>query len=78
MQLSKLGEFLEFDMLSLLREQGVVFQQNNNKIKNNGIIHYEYPEKLIEQYEFRINEKEEFISLLKEKIARLENTNKSS
>jgi len=73
-QLSKLGEFLEFDMLELLKEQGVTFNQSNNEFKDNSgsYIVNNLPEKLIEQYESRIKEKEDIILLLQEKINHLE------
>jgi transcriptional regulator with XRE-family HTH domain len=75
MQLSKLGEFLEFDMLELLKEQGVTFNQSNNEFKDNSgsYIINNFPEKLIDQYEDRLKVKQELILLLKEKIAQLEN-----
>jgi len=34
-QLSKLAEVLEFNLLDILQEQGVVFNQTNNKFKDN-------------------------------------------
>lgn len=78
-QLSKLSEFLDFDLLELLQEQGITFNQKNKKGGNNGIIHNNYSfEK--EQYEARlkdkeiiIKQKEEINNLLKDKINSLEN-----
>jgi len=73
-QLSKLSEFLDFDLLELLQEQGIVFNQKNNKFNDNsaGIVMNNLPEKLITQYEARIKELQEIIGLLKEKVASLE------
>lgn len=67
-QLSKLGEIYELDILELLSKQGIMFNQHNQKGENNGIInHYHSPEKLIEQYEKRLQEKDELIEILKKK-----------
>lgn len=72
-QLSKLAELLEIDILELLKEQGIIFNQSNNEFKNdNGsYIINNLSKKLIEQYESRIKIKQELISFLKEKIANL-------
>ena len=80
LQLSKLGEFLEFDMLGLLKDQGVIFNQSNNEFKDNSgsYIVNNLPEKLIEQYEARLEIKKELIVILKEKINQLKNQMKSS
>ncbi|MDC9724115.1 MAG: helix-turn-helix transcriptional regulator [Urechidicola sp.] len=72
-QLSKLSKFLDFDLLELLQEQGITFNQKKNKIHNNGIIHNNFPIELKEQYEARINDLQEINSLLKDKITSLEN-----
>jgi len=74
-QLSKLSEILDFDLLELLQEQGLVLNQNNNEFKDNsnGIVINNLSEKLIDQYENRLKEKDEHIQLLKEKIKQLEN-----
>lgn len=78
-QLSKLSDFLDFDLLELLQEQGIVFNQRKNKIKNNGIIHNNIADNIINQYNERlkdknviIQQKEEIIVLLKDKIRQLE------
>jgi len=70
-QLSRLSEIYELDILELLSNQGITFNQHNQEGENNGIIqNYHLPEKLIEQYEKRIEEKDELIKLLKEEIER--------
>jgi len=71
-QLSKLGELLDFDMLELLKEQGLVFNQKNEHGANNGIVNTNLPEKLIAQYEARIIELKEMNTLLRDKITGLE------
>ncbi|HLV23746.1 MAG TPA: helix-turn-helix transcriptional regulator [Moheibacter sp.] len=70
-QLSRLSEIYELDILELLSNQGITFNKHNQEEENNGIIqNYHLPEKLIEQYEKRIEEKDELIKLLKETIER--------
>ncbi len=71
-QLSKLSELLDFDLLELLQEQGITFNQKNKNGSNNAIVKNEYPEQLVTQYEFRISELKELITLLKDKITSLE------
>lgn len=72
-QLSKLSEIYELDILELLSNEGITFNQHNQEGgENNGIVqNYHFPEKLIEQYEKRIGEKEDLIKMLKEEIKRL-------
>lgn len=71
-QLSKLSEIYELDILELLSHQGITFNQHNQEGENNGIVqNYHYPEKLIEQYEERIKEKDELIKMLKTEIDQL-------
>lgn len=71
-QLSTLSEVYELDILELLSDQGITFNQHNQEGENNGIIqNYHYPDKLIEQFEKRLKEKDELIEMLKEKINRL-------
>ncbi|HIP34065.1 MAG TPA: XRE family transcriptional regulator [Bacteroidia bacterium] len=79
-QLSKLSEFLDFDLLELLQKQGITFNQKNEKGSNNGIVNQSFPNELIEQYEERLKDKDaiikqkyDTISLLKDKISYLEN-----
>jgi len=71
-QLSKLSEMYELDILELLSNQGITFNQHNQEGENNGIVqNYHYPDKLIEQFEERIKEKDDLIIMLKEEISRL-------
>ena len=67
-QLSKLSEFLDFDLLEFLQEQGLVINQKNEKGVNNGIVHNTISEKLLQQYEARIVELKEIIQLLKNEL----------
>ncbi len=72
-QLSTLSTFLDFNLLELLQEQGIVFNQNNNFTDNStGVVVNNLPENLMAQFEARLQEKEEIIILLKEKISWLE------
>lgn len=74
-QLSKLAEVLEFNLLDMLQEQGIVFNQQNNEFKDNSngiVLNNNYlSDKLITQYEAQIKDLQEINSLLKEKISLL-------
>ena len=75
-QLSKLAEILEFNLLDMLKEQGIVFNQTYNEFKDNSqciALNNNSPEKLIAQYEARIKDLQEINALLKDKIATLKN-----
>ena len=61
-QLSKLAEVLEFNLLDMLQEQGVVFNQTNNEFKDNSngiVVNNNDSDKLILQLEKRIENLEE-------------------
>ena len=77
-QLAKLSEILEFDLLDILKEQGVTFNQNNSEFNDNSgsYIVNNFSEKLIKQYEVIIKEKDRIIALLEDKIKNLENNKK--
>jgi len=68
--LAKLSELLEFNVLDVLKQQGITFNQNNSELKDNSgsYIVNNFSEKLIEQHEARLIEKEKTIKLLEEKI----------
>jgi len=69
-QLLKLGAFLDFNIIEFLKEQQFFFNKVNNlshKENDNTL-----PKKLLEQYEYRIREKEQVIVLLREKITSLQ------
>jgi len=70
-QLSKLAEVLEFNLLDILQDQGLIFNQTYNEFKDNSngiVVNNNSSEKLIVQLEKRIKNLEEINSLLKEKI----------
>ncbi|MCF6298042.1 MAG: helix-turn-helix domain-containing protein [Flavobacteriaceae bacterium] len=77
-QLSKLAEILEFNLLDILQEQGIVFNQNNNEFKDNsnGIVlngDSDYSGKLKDK-SIIIEQQNDIIAMLKEKIAWLGNS----
>lgn len=67
--LAALGSLLEIDILKALQNDGITFNQTGNEFKDNstGIIN-QLPEKLIEQYEERLKEKDELIKWLKQQM----------
>ena len=74
-QLSKLAEILEFNLLDMLQEQGLVFNQTNNEFKDNSngiVVNNNDSDKLFLQLEKRIKSLEEVNSLLRDKIDYLE------
>lgn len=62
--IQKISEIYEIDLVSLLNQDGVNFNQNLNTSNNDSIIN-QLTEKLIEQYETRIKEKDKIIAKLK-------------
>ena len=65
-EIVKLSKLLETTISNLFNEETIVF--NNNDQKGGSFGQYvTMPEKLIEQYELRIKEKDAFIKLLQEK-----------
>lgn len=69
--LATLGSLLEIDILKALQNDGITFNQTGNEFKDNstGIIN-QLPEKLIEQYEERLKEKDAQIKWLRSQINR--------
>lgn len=59
------------DVFEILKEDGLSFYNRENKGGQNGLIINNLPEKLIEQYEERINEFKIIITELKETIKEL-------
>lgn len=73
-QLSTLSDIYDLNILDFLSEQGITFNQHNQEGENNGIVqNYNHSEKLIEQLEKRIEEKDDLIKVLKEETNRLKN-----
>lgn len=62
--IQKISEIYEIDLISLLNQDGVNFNQNLNNTNNNSIIN-QLTDKLIEQYETRLKEKDKIIAKLK-------------
>jgi transcriptional regulator with XRE-family HTH domain len=62
--IQKISEIYEIDLVSLLNQDGVNFNQNLNTSNNDSIIN-QLTEKLIEQYETRLKEKDKIIAKLK-------------
>ncbi len=72
-ELQNLSELFEVEISDLMKDKMVVFNNHNQSGGNFGqYIHL--PEKLIEQYEERLKEKDEIIQLLKQRINQLENS----
>ncbi|PVV57493.1 helix-turn-helix domain-containing protein [Chryseobacterium sp. HMWF035] len=71
--LYKIETILEVDILSWLAEKGIVFNQHNEKGDNAAIINKNFSEELKEQYEKRLEEKDENIEQLKNEIIFLRN-----
>ncbi|MFA7688364.1 MAG: hypothetical protein WCY25_10915 [Moheibacter sp.] len=60
------------DILELLSNQGITFNQSNQDGETNGIVqNYHYPEKLISNTKKGLEKKDEMIKILKEKIRHL-------
>jgi transcriptional regulator with XRE-family HTH domain len=62
--IQKISEIYEIDLVSLLNQDGVNFNQNLNTSNNDSIIN-QLTDKLIEQYETRLKEKDKIIAKLK-------------
>lgn len=63
-EISKLSKLLETSITNLFGEETIVFNNNDQKGGNFGQ-YITTSEKLIEQYELRLREKDEMIALLK-------------
>lgn len=64
--IEKIANLYDIEIYELLIDDKLVFNQNNKKGDNNGVVINYLSEKLIEQYEIRIKEKDEIIRILKE------------
>ena len=69
--LESIANLYELEMFELLSDEKIILNQNNKKGANNGLVINQLSEKLIDQYEKRINEKDDIIKELKETIAEL-------
>lgn len=67
--IEKIATIYEIDMLDILSDDKLVFNQKNKKGDNNGLVINQLSDKLIEQYEERIKELKTTISELRLVIA---------
>ncbi len=70
-EIAKLSSLLEVSTNELFGEDTIIFNNNDQKGGNFGQ-YINLPQELLNQYEKRIAEKDEIISLLKDKISLLE------
>ena len=68
--LEKIAEIYDISIVDLLKNNSVAINNKDNKIENNLFIN-QISEKLIEQYDCRLEEKEEVIKELKKTINKL-------
>lgn len=68
--LEKIAEIYDISIVDLLKKDGVAINNKDNKIENNLFIN-QISEKLIDQYDNRLKEKDEVIKELKETINEL-------
>lgn len=64
-QIEKISNILETSILGFLTSEKVTFNQTNSHGQNNGLVINNLSEKLIEQYELRLNKQQEEIDYLK-------------
>jgi len=75
-QLASLGHYLDFDVMEELEKQGIVFNQNNKKGDNNGIVLHNLEEikalydRLLSEKDMRLKEKDEMIDFLKNQLVK--------
>jgi transcriptional regulator with XRE-family HTH domain len=63
--LCKISEYFHIPVQNLISDEQYTFYNYENSGGNNGYINVYLPEKLIEQYELRLKEKDEQIAFLK-------------
>ncbi len=69
--LEMLAQLYEIEIYELLTDDKIFFTQNNKKSTGNGFYVYNnLSDKLIEQLELRIKEKDELIALLKSELSK--------
>ncbi|WP_310559147.1 helix-turn-helix transcriptional regulator [Flavobacterium sp.] len=66
--IEKIASVYEIDVLDILSDEKFVFNQKNKKGDNNGLVINQLSEKLIEQYEIRLREKDEIIAELRARL----------
>lgn len=70
--LEKLANVYGIDLLDLLNKDGFNFYNQKNKGGNNGLVINMLSEKIIEQFELRIKEKDAYINHLQNRINEIE------
>ena len=73
--LENIANLYELEMFELLSEEKIILNQRNKKGDNNGLVINQLSEKLIQQFEKRIIEKDEQIKELREIVIELKNKN---
>jgi transcriptional regulator with XRE-family HTH domain len=63
--LCKISEYFHIPVQNLVSDEQYTFVNYENSGGNNGCVNVCYPEKLIEQYEMRLKEKDEMIAMLR-------------
>ncbi|GHT42239.1 hypothetical protein FACS189437_10040 [Bacteroidia bacterium] len=63
--LCKISEYFHIPIQNLVSEEQYTFFNSENSGGNNGYVNVFLPEKLIEQYEMRLKEKDEMIAMLR-------------
>ncbi len=66
--IQKIAEIYEIDVIDILKEESLAFYIQKNKGGNNALIINQLSEKLIEQYEIRLKEKDEIIAELRKRL----------
>ncbi|WP_353167655.1 helix-turn-helix transcriptional regulator [Flavobacterium sp.] len=69
--LENIANLYELEMFELLSDEKIILNQKNKKGDNNGLVFNNLSEKLIDQYEKRLLEKDERINELREIISEL-------
>lgn len=65
--IEKIAAIYEISAVDLLQNENIILSKDQSGgVSNNALIINQLSEKLIEQYEYRIKEKDEFINVLKE------------
>ena len=73
-ELEKLSELFDVEISEFFKEKTVIFTSNNQSGGSFGQ-YVAVPDRLIEQYEMRLKEKEEMIDMLKEQIKQIKKSN---
>lgn len=66
--IERIATIFGIDVIDILKDDGLIFNQKNKTGSNNGLVINHLSEKLIEQYELRITEKDNIIKELKQQI----------